>query len=148
MGNSKSKDKSKDKSNTQQQQQHQQPHASSSSAVSSSSSGPDIREPLNLDPNPVNGGVEEMISDVPSPTAPEYTPEPDQAKVVESAEEAVSFWSRDKTFRPQRIVPESAAGGKGALLLKTVNATMKATLGVRDLETAVKCPPGEDLNEW
>ena len=33
-------------------------------------------------------------------------------------------------------------------MMKTVHATMRATLGGGDLENAVKCPPGEDLNEW
>lgn len=33
-------------------------------------------------------------------------------------------------------------------MMKTVHATMRATLGGGDLMNAVKCPPGEDLNEW
>jgi hypothetical protein len=60
----------------------------------------------------------------------------------------VSFWNREKTFRPQRAVPESAGGGKGARIMRTVHATMKQTLGAGDLAQAVKCPAGEDINEW
>ena len=54
-----------------------------------------------------------------------------------------------KTFRPQRAVPD-AAGTKGAggRIMRTVQATMKATLGGGDLANAVKCPQGEDKNEW
>ena len=130
--------------------------SSSTAAASSSSSsgasttnvaqsithpGLDIKDQYVPDDSPV-------INDVPSPSAPEYQPSPEEEaeRVVETGEAAVSFWNRDKTYRPQREVPDEAA--KGVRIMKTVNATMKATLGVADLEEAVKCPPGEDLNEW
>lgn len=85
---------------------------------------------------------------VSSSSVPEYQPAESAPATVATQEAAISFWSRDKTFRPQRVVPESAGGGKAGRLLRTVDATMKATLNGGDLEQAVKCPPGEDLNEW
>ena len=41
-----------------------------------------------------------------------------------------------------------ALQGAGGRIMRTVHATMKATLGGGDLEKAVRCPPGEDKNEW
>ena len=49
---------------------------------------------------------------------------------------------RNKTYKPVKDLP------KGRDKQKTINATMKATLGGGELKQAVKLPPGEDLNEW
>lgn len=118
--------------------------SSSSSAAGTSSSKPDaldIKDQLVLLDEPVY-----VVTSEPEfqPTDPVGSP----VHQVETQAAAVSFWSKEKTFRPQRVIPESAGGGKGGRLLRTVEGTMKATLGVKDLEEAVKCPPGEDRNEW
>lgn len=57
---------------------------------------------------------------------------------------AYSFWDRNKTFKPQRQLPNN----RQQQLQNTMKATMKATLGGGELQQTVKLPPGEDLNEW
>ena len=50
--------------------------------------------------------------------------------------------------RSLSLVPCVPLQGAGGRIMRTVHATMKATLGGGDLEKAVRCPPGEDKNEW
>jgi len=59
------------------------------------------------------------------------------------ADDSYSFWDRNKTFKPAKQLPK----GRSALH-KTIQATMKATLGGGELRQAVKLPEGEELNEW
>jgi len=61
-----------------------------------------------------------------------------------SGDESLSFWERNKTFKPEKKVK----GGKKEKLHNTIKATMKATLGGGDLRKTVQLPEGEDLNEW
>jgi len=58
-------------------------------------------------------------------------------------DDAYSFWDRNKTFKPAKALPKGRAN-----LQKTIQATMKATLGGGELRQAVKLPEGEELNEW
>jgi MOB kinase activator 1 len=60
-----------------------------------------------------------------------------------SADDSYSFWDRNKTFKPAKQLPK----GRGNLH-KTIQATMKATLGGGELRQAVKLPEGEEMNEW
>lgn len=66
------------------------------------------------------------------------------ADVVEkqtTQDEAYSFWDRNKTYKPQKSLPNGRQG--------TMQATMHATLGGGgELANTVKLPEGEDLNEW
>jgi len=59
-------------------------------------------------------------------------------------EEAMSFFERNKTYKPEKKLK----GQKQQNLQKTIKATMKATLGGGDLRKTVQLPPGEDPNEW
>lgn len=62
---------------------------------------------------------------------------------TESKDDSYSFWDRNKTFKPAKDA------GKGREKThKTLQATMRATLGGGELKNAVKLPEGEDLNEW
>jgi len=71
----------------------------------------------------------------------------DDLKVTDessNADDSYSFWDRNKTLKPQKELPKGRANAQ-----KTINATMKATLGGgAELKQAVKLPPGEDVNEW
>jgi MOB kinase activator 1 len=60
-----------------------------------------------------------------------------------SSDDAYSFWDRNKTFKPAKQLPKGRSN-----LQKTIQATMKATLGGGELRQAVKLPEGEELNEW
>lgn len=110
--------------------------------------GPDFKDPF----VPLDDAADQPVP-LPSSAAPAAEPElvpPDGQALatVESQEVALSFWSREKTYRPARVVPEGAGNGHAARILRTVNATMRATLGGGDLAQAVKCPRGEDVQEW
>jgi MOB kinase activator 1 len=59
------------------------------------------------------------------------------------ADDSYSFWDRNKTFKPAKQLPKGRAN-----LHKTIQATMKATLGGGELRQAVKLPEGEEMNEW
>jgi len=136
MGNSKSKNKGAAAA----------PSASASAASSSGSDVSGIRQPLSLG---ADAGTDADPAAAPLAGGSEFAPaDKDSAAVVDTQEAALSFWEKGKTFRPQRAVPEAAAKGNAGRILHTVQATMKATLGGGDLEKAVKCPPGEDKNEW
>jgi len=74
---------------------------------------------------------------------PEFK-DPDAA-AQSNGDEALSYWDRNKTFKPERKLP---AGSKQSHLQHTMQATMKATLGGGELQNTVKLPEGEDLNEW
>jgi len=58
-------------------------------------------------------------------------------------DDSYSFWDRNKTYKPAKQLPKGRAN-----LHKTIQATMKATLGGGELRQAVKLPEGEELNEW
>jgi len=61
-----------------------------------------------------------------------------------NADDSYSFWDRNKTLKPAKELPKGRANAQ-----KTINATMKATLGGgAELKQAVKLPAGEDVNEW
>jgi len=61
-------------------------------------------------------------------------------------DEGYRFWERNKTQKIKEArVP---ATNRQLTLQKTINATMKATLGGGELRHTVKLPEGEDLNEW
>jgi len=47
------------------------------------------------------------------------------------------------TFKPAKQLPKGRSN-----MQKTIQATMKATLGGGELRQAVKLPDGEELNEW
>lgn len=49
--------------------------------------------------------------------------------------------NKNQTYRPLK---NHDPGTKRYELMKYTTATLKTG----DLETAVKCPPGEDVNEW
>jgi len=65
----------------------------------------------------------------------------DDAKA--NPDESYSFWDRNKTYKPAKALPKGREN-----IHKTIQATMKATLGGGELRQAVKLPEGEDLNEW
>jgi hypothetical protein len=121
------------------------PEPSASAAASSPADpAPDgIRQPMSF-------GADDEAADEPAALAggDEFVPAKDATSEVDTQEAALSFWEKGKTFRPQRAVPEAAAKGNAGRILRTVHATMKATLGGGDLAQAVKCPPGEDKQEW
>jgi MOB kinase activator 1 len=58
-------------------------------------------------------------------------------------DDSYSFWDRNKTFKPAKQLPKGRSN-----MHKTIQATMKATLGGGELRQAVKLPDGEELNEW
>jgi len=111
--------------------------ASSSSSSSSSSVSSSSPSPAD-DPAPLANSAGVDYTDLPGQPLP----------FASSGEVALNIWDRGKTFKPQRVVPEDAGGGVGQRLMMTIQATMRQTLGAGDLEQAVKCPQGEDINEW
>jgi len=64
-------------------------------------------------------------------------------KVDGKTDDSYSFWDRNKTFKPAKQLPKGRSN-----MHKTIQATMKATLGGGELRQAVKLPDGEELNEW
>jgi len=92
---------------------------------------------------PKKGGDEED-DDVQGGAAQEQLDLPDgDEKTDGKGDDAYSFWDRNKTFKPAKALPKGRAN-----LQKTIQATMKATLGGGELRQAVKLPEGEELNEW
>jgi MOB kinase activator 1 len=73
----------------------------------------------------VGGGEREVLPDPGGESAPK---------------DANAWWNRNKTQRE----PKQVKGIKAT----TLKATMVATLGKGDLRKVVKCPDGEDVNEW
>jgi MOB kinase activator 1 len=66
----------------------------------------------------------------------EVLPDPGESSPPKDAN---AWWNRNKTQRE----PKQLKGNRA-----TLKATMIATLGKGDLRKVVKCPEGEDVNEW
>jgi hypothetical protein len=57
-----------------------------------------------------------------------------------------AIFDRNRTFKPKK---KPQQGTKQFTLTRTMNASMRATLGgVADMRDVVKCPPQESVDEW
>jgi hypothetical protein len=135
----------------QQQQDKQQQDAHAANGVSSAANGDDDT-PAGV--QPASAGSAAAAASTPIDEAdvkvaviggsdPDFRDQ--EAAAQSNGDEALSYWDRNKTFKPQRQLP---AGSKASHLQHTMQATMKATLGGGELQNTVKLPEGEDLNEW
>jgi len=135
----------------QQQQDKQQQDAHAANGVSSAANGDDDAPAggSGLQPSAAAAAASTPIDEGDVKVAVIGGSDPDfrdqEAAAQSNGDEALSYWDRNKTFKPQRQLP---AGSKASHLQHTMQATMKATLGGGELQNTVKLPEGEDLNEW